>query len=127
MTVLSAQTIRKRGIVTPFCERSVAHGMSYGLSIAGYDISIAQSLWVAPHGCALASTIEHIDMPLDVIARVADKSTWARQFLCVQNTIFEPGWRGYPTIELTNHTAHGIHVLAGMPIAQRIFELVDEP
>ena len=43
MTVLSAQTIRKRGIVTPFCERSVAHGMSYGLSIAGYD-RIAQSL-----------------------------------------------------------------------------------
>ena len=82
--------------------------MSYGLSIAGYDIRIAQSLWVAPHGCALASTIEHIDMPLDVIARVAEKSTWARQFLCVQNTIFEPGWRGYPTIELTNHTAHGI-------------------
>ncbi len=27
----------------------------------------------------------------------------------------------------TNHTAHGIHVLAGMPIAQLIFELFDEP
>ena len=54
-------------------------------------------------------------------------ATTTRQFLCVQNTIFEPGWRGYPTIELTNHTAHGIHVLVGMPIAQLIFELVDEP
>ena len=31
-----------------------------------------------------------------------------------------------PTIELTNQTAHGIHVLAGMPTAQLIFELVDK-
>lgn len=123
--ILSAQSIRARGIFTPFRERTVAFGMTYGLGPAGYDVRIAESLWIEPGGRALASTIEQFKMPDDLLGHVADKSTWARRFLTVQNTIIEPGWRGYLTLELTNHNDVGVRIESGMPIAQIILHLLD--
>ena len=38
--ILSGQSIRKRGIFTPFNERTKHNGMSYGLSMAGYDVRV---------------------------------------------------------------------------------------
>jgi dCTP deaminase len=125
--ILSAQSIRKRGIFTPFCERTREHGMTYGLGPAGYDVRIAESIRLAPGTCSLASTLERFDMPRDVLGKVADKSTWARRFLAVQNTIIEPGWRGHLTLELSNHGEDFLWVEAGMPIAQIILQLLDEP
>lgn len=125
--ILSAQSIRRRGIFTPFCERSKAYGLSYGLSAAGYDVRIAKYDYLAPGGFCLASTIERFDMPNDLLGRVADKSTWARRGLAVQNTIIEPGWCGHLTLELSNHGRWFVEIEAGTPIAQIIFELLDEP
>jgi len=127
--ILSAQSIRLRGVITPFCERQRAHGMTYGLGPAGYDVRVAEAVILAPGGAALASTLEHFDMPKDVLGKVADKSTWARRFLAVQNTVIEPGWRGFLTLELSNHGGAGGETLvipAGAPIAQIIFQLLDE-
>ena len=125
--ILSSQSIRRRGILTPFLERSKSHGMSYGLGPAGYDVRIRESMHLSPGQAKLASTLEHFDMPADVLGMVADKSTWARRFLTVQNTIIEPGWTGYLTLELTNHSDVSIRLEEGMPIAQIIFHLLDEP
>ena len=125
--ILSSQSIKKRKILTPFLERSKSHGMSYGLGPAGYDVRIRESMHLAPGQAKLASTLEHFDMPADVLGMVADKSTWARRFLTVQNTIIEPGWTGYLTLELTNHSDVSIRLEEGMPIAQIIFHLLDEP
>lgn len=131
--ILSAQSIRRRkGLITPFFERTIAHGMSFGLSSCGYDVRIAQRMLLGvgnSYGCsfALASTIEHFDMPTNIVGRVHDKSTWARRGLAVQNTIIEPGWRGHLTLELSNNGNEQILFEEGMPIAQIIFELLDEP
>lgn len=117
-------------MVTPFFERTIFHGMSFGLSSCGYDVRIAQTylLGTGPGiGFALASTMEHFDMPTNVVGRVHDKSTWARRGLAVQNTIIEPGWRGHLTLELSNNGHEQIMLHEGMPIAQIIFELLDEP
>lgn len=136
--VLSGQTIRKRGVFVPFCERTKAFGMTYGLGPAGYDVRIAENLVIPAGGSALASTVEWFGMPNDLLGRVADKSTWARRFLTVQNTIIEPGWCGYLTLELTNHNTPApwwcfwrrnegsIEIKAGMPIAQITLEQLDE-
>lgn len=125
--ILSAQSIRERPhMVAPFCERTVYSGLSYGLSAAGYDIRIAQSVLLPPHGFKLASSYERFAIPNDVLARVADKSTWARRGLAVQNTIIEPGWCGYLTLELSNHTGAWIEILEEVPIAQIIFEFLDK-
>lgn len=77
------------------------HGVSHGLSEAGYDIRIKQDVVLHPlRRFALASTIEYFQMPDNLVGVVHDKSTWARRKLSVQNTCIEPGWCGYLTLEL---------------------------
>ena len=112
-------TIRR--MVWPFEERGIFQGMSYGLGPATYDCRIRQTLLIPPGGCALASTIEKVEMPYNVRATVCDKSTWARKFLCVQNTKIDPGFMGHITLELTNHSGESIYVVEGMPIMQLEF------
>ena len=114
-------------MVGPFNERTVANGMTFGLGPAGYDVRIKQRLTLMRGDFALASTIERFSMPTDVLAKVADKSSWARLGLAVQNTIIEPGWAGWLTLELTNHGHAPIDIEAGSPIAQIIFHQLLEP
>lgn len=123
--ILSAQTIRWREIITPFSEASTTGGMTYGLGPAGYDIRIAQNVGLLPGDFRLASTLEHFKMDHDILGIVHDKSTWARKGLAVQNTVIEPGWRGYLTLELSNHGQDVLMIVEGMPIAQVIFHMLD--
>lgn len=99
---------------------------SYGLSTCGYDVRIAQDIWLWPGFGRLASTIERFNMPADVMAEVKDKSSWARRFVTVQNTVIEPGWRGTLTLELTNHRPWPRFIRAGSPIAQIVFYNLDK-
>lgn len=126
--ILSAATIRAIQPVRPFCERTIHNGRSYGLSHAGYDVRIKQDVFLRAGEFSLASTVEHFEMPDDVLAIVHDKSTWARQGLSVFNTVIEPGWHGWLTLELKNqhHTNH-IKISAGDPIAQIVFQRLDTP
>ena len=125
--ILSGQAIRRAKIISPFNERTKAHGMTYGVGPAGYDIRINQDIILAPGESCLASSVEHFVMPDIVLGVVHDKSTWARLFLAVQNTVIEPGWIGYLTLELSNHGKTNIEIKQGMPIAQIIFHYTDAP
>lgn len=125
--ILPAQTIRRLKPVQPFVERSVTHGMSYGLSHAGYDVRIAEDFYLGPKEFTLASTLERFDMPADVVGMVHDKSTWARRGLSLFNTVIEPGWHGYLTLEIVNNSGGVIALEKGMPIAQIIFLRTEEP
>lgn len=127
MTVLSGPSIKARNIFEPFSERQRFNGMSYGLSYAGYDVRLDQEITIPAGGFTLASTLEHFSMPTDCIGIVHDKSTLARMGVAVQNTVAEPGWRGWLTLEVTNHTDEPITLPAGSPIAQIIFHLLDAP
>lgn len=69
----------------------------------------------------LASAIERFIMPPDLVGIVHDKSTWARQGLSVFNTVIEPGWEGYLTLELAFRGNEPVHIPAGAGIAQVIF------
>jgi len=99
--ILPGQLIRSRGIFTPFCERQVFNGMSYGLSCAGYDVRLRDDVTVVQGYTTIAATLEHIAIPLDLLGLVKDKSTWARLGIQVQNTVLEPNWKGILAIELT--------------------------
>lgn len=118
------------------------HGVSHGLSEAGYDIRIRQTIEFFP-ACRggpkihltnskeetravdgrfiLASAIEEFDMPDALVGIVHDKSTWARQGLSVFNTVIEPGFVGGLTLELVFHGSQNIRIPAGSGIAQVIF------
>jgi len=124
--IIPAQTLRLLQPVKPFHERTVAHGMTYGLGPAGYDVRIAQRVQLKPGAFALASTIEQFFIPNDVIAFVHDKSSWARRGLAVQNTVLEPGWVGFLTLELSTHGRETLTIEDGSPIAQIIFHRLEE-
>lgn len=134
MTVLSAQTLRRIRPVEPFCERTTSYGLTFGCGPAGYDVRVAEHVHLHLDGLYLASTVERFAMPDDVLAVVHDKSTWARRGVLVQNTIVEPGWCGYLTLELTFHrladakdAPYDFVIEAGSPIAQIVFHRLDEP
>ena len=60
-------------------------------------------------------------MPPNLVGIVHDKSTWARRGLSVFNTVIEPGWKGFLTLELVYHGVEPLHIPAGSGIAQVIF------
>lgn len=124
--ILPAQTIRRLGIVTPCYERTVEGGKTFGLSSAGYDVRIDQGVLVGSGQFKLASTVEYFEMPDDVLGVVHDKSTWARIGVALQNTVIEPGWRGYLTLEITNHSKSGLFIDRYSPIAQIVFHRLEE-
>lgn len=126
--ILPAQTIRAENIITPFFERTMFEGVTFGLSPAGYDVRLAKNLVLYPGDFVLASTLEHFNMPNDVLGVVHDKSTWARVGLALQNTVIEPGWRGYLTLEISHHKFEHekIVLFSGTPIAQIIFHRLEE-
>ena len=118
------------------------HGVSWGLSEAGYDIRIKQDVVfngkygnsIRQHNedgtrtdkkfagiFVLASAIEEFDMPDCLVGIVHDKSTWARKGLSVFNTVIEPGWKGFLTLELVYHGNGELYIPAGSGIAQVIF------
>jgi dCTP deaminase len=131
--ILPAQLVRMystcdQGMITPFCERTEYLGYSHGLSPAGYDVRIAEDVILNYGEFILASTIERFQMPNNILGIVHDKSTWARRGLAVQNTVIEPSWSGYLTLELTMHySGHGLDIPKGVGIAQIIFHKLSEP
>ena len=80
-----------------------------------------------PGEFVLAGTFEYFRIPSDIVAIVHDKSTLARLGVAVQNTVLEPGWNGYLTMEITNHGTNSIMLSAHMPIAQVMFHKGDIP
>jgi dCTP deaminase len=85
----------------------------------------SQRVWVGgvsgDGNFALASTIEEFQMPTDMVGVVHDKSTWARKGLSVFNTVIEPGWKGFLTLELVYHGRDILAIPAGSGIAQVLF------
>lgn len=103
------------------------NGVSYGLAEAGYDIRIKQTIWLHPLSkFKIASSVEEFNMPYDLVGVVHDKSTWARRGLSVFNTVIEPGWKGFLTLELVYHGWKPLKILAGSGIAQVLFSRIEE-
>ena len=123
-------------------EKRKLHGVSYGLSEGGYDIRIKQEISFEVHSngssivhvdgnChyttgrfSLASSLEEFTMPPTLLGIVHDKSTWARKGLSVFNTVIEPGWNGFLTLELVYNGEDELVIPAGAGIAQILFHEV---
>jgi dCTP deaminase len=67
----------------------------------------------------LAATLEWIELPADMIGILTGKSTLARYFLQVEAAGYiDPGWKGRPTLEISNLGPDSIILRPGMPICQ---------
>lgn len=125
--IASAQTLAILRPVSPFRSAYHIYGMSGGLGPAGYDIAVANRVVIGSRSFVLSSSLEQFFMPNNLFGVVHDKSTWARLGLAVQNTVIEPGWRGFLTLEFTNHSDGLITIEAETPVAQVVFHLLDKP
>jgi len=109
-------------------EKIRENGVSYGLTEAGYDVRIKQQVNLnSGERFVLASTVERFQMPSTLVGVVHDKSTWARRGLSVFNTVIEPGWNGWLTLELTHHGHGTLYIPAGAGIAQVLFHYLEWP
>lgn len=129
-------------------EKKVFNGRSYGLAEVGYDIRLKQDIKFDPDGnfigemiyptvqvgglvttgnFCIASSIEEFEMPPNLMGVVHDKSTNIREGIQVFNSIIEPSWRGFLTIEIAFHGNKPIVLEAGTPIAQVVFHEIAEP
>lgn len=133
MSILSGQSIRAARILEPLHERTAEHGLTYGLGPAGYDLRLdlgpvyPVQRWLEPGHFLLGATLEHFTMPRDILGRVCDKSSLARKGVSVFNTVIEPGWMGFLTLEIVNHSRSAVELRQGQGIAQVIFEMLDQP
>lgn len=127
--IVNGQTLYRRAPLEPMrSSKWKRHSVTHGLGEAGYDITVAQDVCLHPfRRFTLASSFERFEMPDDLVGIVHDKSSWARRGLSVFNTVLEPGWKGYLTLELVYHGWGVLRIPAGSGIAQVIFHQVTDP
>ena len=84
---------------------------------------------IHPGEFCLGRTLEWVELPDDVVARVEGKSSLGRLGLIVHATagFVDPGWKGTLTLEFANLTRVPIKLYAGLPIAQLSFMALDAP
>ena len=84
---------------------------------------------IQPATFCLASTLETITLPDDIVARVDGKSSLGRLGLLVHATAgyVDPGWTGKLTLELSNQSQMPIALYYGMRICQISFLRLSTP
>ena len=84
---------------------------------------------IHPGEFCLGRTLEWVELPDDIVARIEGKSSLGRLGLIVHATagFCDPGWRGTLTLELANLTRIPIKLYAGLLIAQLSFMALDSP
>ena len=76
-----------------------------------------------PGEFVLGSTVENIELPEDLVARLEGKSSLGRIGLVIHSTagFVDPGWKGHLTLELSNLARLPITLYYGMKIGQISF------
>jgi dCTP deaminase len=84
---------------------------------------------IHPGEFVLGRTLEWVELPDDVVARIEGKSSLGRLGLIVHATagFIDPGWKGTLTLELNNLTRVPIKLYPGLLIAQLSFMGLDRP
>ena len=81
-----------------------------------------------PGEFVLGSTLERIQLPDDLVARLEGKSSLGRLGLLIHSTagFIDPGWDGHVTLELSNVANLPITIYFGMKIGQISFVQMTE-
>ncbi len=82
---------------------------------------------IPPNSFALASTVEYLRVPRQVLVVCLGKSTYARCGIIVNVTPLEPEWEGHITLEFSNTTPLPAKIYANEGVAQLVFFETDEP
>ena len=93
------------------------------------EIEPEEPFVIHPGEFVLGRTLEWVELPDDIVARVEGKSSIGRLGLIVHATagFCDPGWKGTLTLEFANLTRVPIRLYSGLPIAQLSFMALDAP
>ena len=82
-----------------------------------------------PGEFVLGSTVEHVEIPDDLVARLEGKSSLGRIGLLIHSTAgyVDPGWKGHLTLELSNVSNLPITLYHRMKIGQISFLRLTTP
>ncbi len=93
-----------------------------------YKEVIADKITIAPHSFLLATTMEYIKLPNNLVSFVEGRSSIGRMGLFIQNAGWvDPGFEGKITLELYNANSLPIELEAGRRICQLVFGYMDSP
>ncbi|MBI2854859.1 MAG: dCTP deaminase [Chloroflexi bacterium] len=92
-------------------------------------VKLDEPFIMQPGELVLASTHETLELPDDLLARLEGRSSLARLGIIVHGTagVFEPGWRGHPTLELGNLGPMPVALHPLMRICSFTFEELSSP
>jgi len=92
-------------------------------------VGAGEEFVIHPGEFCLGRTLEWVELPDDVVARIEGKSSLGRLGLIVHATagFCDPGWKGTLTLELNNLTRIPIKLAPGLLIAQLSFMSLDAP
>ena len=93
------------------------------------EIEEDQPFILHPGEFVLASTLEHIELPEDLVARLEGKSSLGRIGLLIHSTAgyVDPGWKGHLTLELSNVANLPVTLYYGMKIGQLSYTRLSTP
>jgi dCTP deaminase len=93
------------------------------------QIEDSSNFVIHPGEFVLGTTVEWVELPDDIVARIEGKSSLGRLGLIVHATagFVDPGFSGTLTLEITNLTRVPIILWPGKPIAQLSFMTLDQP
>jgi dCTP deaminase len=82
-----------------------------------------------PRAFCLAITEESLELDDDVLGRLEGRSSLGRIGIIVHGTagLFDPGWRGNATLELSNLSPMAVALYPGMRICSFTFEQLSSP
>jgi len=93
------------------------------------EIDSESPFMLHPGEFVLGSTVENIELPEDLVARLEGKSSLGRIGLLIHSTAgyVDPGWKGHLTLELSNVSNLPVTLYAGMKIGQISFLRLTTP
>jgi len=93
------------------------------------EISGDEPFILHPGEFVLGSTLERVELPNDLVARLEGKSSLGRLGLLIHSTAgyVDPGWEGNLTLELSNVANLPITLYDGMKIGQISFQRLSSP
>lgn len=105
------------------------HPQSIGDAMRTIEVADDEPFIMQPGDFALASTMEALELPDDLLGRLEGRSSIARLGITVHSTaaVFEPGWTGTATMELSNLGRMAVALYPGMRICAFSFETVSTP
>src|SRR5690606_33170440 len=105
------------------------HPQSIGDAMRTIEVSEDEPFIMQPGDFALASTMESLELADDLLGRLEGRSSIARLGITVHSTaaVFEPGWVGTATMELSNLGRMAVALYPGMRICSFTFEQLTSP